>query len=150
MEQAPLSLYTLIIFIMKWFSFEGRATRKEWWIVTVLTVIASFVAGFLLFFSILFSLGSEPGGNVGILLTLLVFLVIFIAQYATSVRRYHDRAKSGWWILVAFIPFVGPIIQCVELGFLKSVDEGNKYGLPAQITAKDPKRVTVGDLMSNS
>lgn len=82
----------------------------------------------------------------------LIVMIVLLCSYvglAASVKRYHDRNKSGWFILIAAIPIVGPIIQWVELGFLKGIDEGNKYGEPTAKQEKDPNRVTVGDLMSN-
>lgn len=138
---------------MKWFSFKGRATRREWWMVTVFT-FAAFVAAIIFFYLILSSLVSSDsvlGGTVGQLLIPWTFIVSLIAQYATSVRRYHDRAKSGWWVLIALIPFIGGIWQLVELGFLESVNENNPYGTsPLPAKEKPVNRITVGDLMSNS
>ena len=42
-------------------------------------------------------------------------LVHFIPSLAVTVRRLHDTGKSGWWLLIAFIPFIGAIVLLVFL-----------------------------------
>jgi hypothetical protein len=46
---------------------------------------------------------------------------------STSVKRYHDRGKSGAWFLICLIPYIGAIWQFVELGFLRGEAGTNKY-----------------------
>ncbi|MFT6862889.1 MAG: uncharacterized membrane protein YhaH (DUF805 family), partial [Akkermansiaceae bacterium] len=43
-------------------------------------------------------------------------------------KRWHDRGKSGWMILVNFIPLVGGIWALVECGFLSGTPGPNQYG----------------------
>lgn len=39
---------------------------------------------------------------------------------AVWAKRWHDRGKSGWWTLIALIPFgIGWIWAMIELGFLE-------------------------------
>lgn len=139
----------------KWFSLEGRATRKEWWIVVLITVLISFVIGFtvpFLLVGLIFATftPSSSFGAVSLLVFVAIIGVAFVslaAYYAASVRRYHDRAKSGWWVLVALIPVVGAVWQLVELGFTESVNENNPYGANTAATEqKSVDRLTVGDL----
>jgi hypothetical protein len=47
---------------------------------------------------------------------------------AITVKRYHDRNKSGIWFLVIFVPFIGGIWQLVECGFLAGSSGSNDYG----------------------
>lgn len=37
------------------------------------------------------------------------WLAVFIPNLAVQVRRMHDQDKSGWWILIAFVPLIGGI-----------------------------------------
>lgn len=36
-------------------------------------------------------------------------LAVFIPNLAVAVRRMHDQDKSGWWVLIGFVPFIGGI-----------------------------------------
>lgn len=51
-----------------------------------------------------------------------MFLIFAYPIFALNVKRYHDRDKSGWWLVVGLIPIIGPIWVKVELGFLKGTD----------------------------
>ena len=42
-------------------------------------------------------------------------------------RRLHDTGRSGWWILISFVPLVGGIILLVFM-CLEGVREVNEYG----------------------
>mgnify|MGYP003426324475 CR=1 FL=1 len=44
-----------------------------------------------------------------------------------SKRRLHDISKSGWWLLISFIPFVGGIIIFV-FTVMDSTPGANEYG----------------------
>jgi uncharacterized membrane protein YhaH (DUF805 family) len=39
----------------------------------------------------------------------------FLPSLAAAVRRLHDTGRSGWWLLLNFIPFIGFIIVLVLL-----------------------------------
>lgn len=46
---------------------------------------------------------------------------------AVAVRRLHDTGRSGWWLLLSFLPIVGPLY----LLFLYCIDGdmgANRYG----------------------
>ncbi len=54
-------------------------------------------------------------------------LATLIPSLAVGIRRLHDTGKSGWWIFISLIPFVGPIILLIFL--VKDSDPGtNLYG----------------------
>jgi uncharacterized membrane protein YhaH (DUF805 family) len=54
-------------------------------------------------------------------------LLILIPSIAVAVRRLHDTGRTGWWLLIAFIPLVGTMILLVFL-VLDSEVESNDYG----------------------
>jgi uncharacterized membrane protein YhaH (DUF805 family) len=47
---------------------------------------------------------------------------------AIAVKRYHDRDKSGWWVLIIFLPVIGALWYLIECGFLRGTDGNNDYG----------------------
>lgn len=47
---------------------------------------------------------------------------------AVQVKRWHDRGKSGWMVLVYFIPLIGSFWVLIECGFLSGTAGPNQYG----------------------
>lgn len=77
--------------------FKGRARRKEYWMFTLANALVTVAL------VIAFSLISEklvPFYNV-------YSLAILLPALGVTVRRLHDIGKSGWMILVGFVPLVG-------------------------------------------
>jgi uncharacterized membrane protein YhaH (DUF805 family) len=66
------------------------------------------------------------GGVYGPLTTLLL-LGIIVPSIAVQVRRFHDQDKSGWFVLLGFIPFVGGLIVLVFM-CLEGTRGPNQYG----------------------
>lgn len=98
------------------FKYQGRASRSEFWwfyLFTILTLIALFVLGGVIA-SLTNSNGGQSTSNVmsGVfgLLFLLYFIGIFLPTLSLIVRRLHDSDKSGWFLLLAFVPFGGIVL----------------------------------------
>jgi uncharacterized membrane protein YhaH (DUF805 family) len=47
---------------------------------------------------------------------------------AVSAKRWHDRDKSAWWVLIAFIPLIGQLWALVDNGFLRGTRGPNRFG----------------------
>jgi len=94
--------------------FTGRATRQEFWmyILVYLGVAIAVAIG-------LSAVGLES-------LSPLFTLAILLPNWAITARRLHDVNKSGWWQLIALVPF-GIIFLIIWLA-RERVDEGNRYG----------------------
>ena len=91
--------------------FQGRACRKECW-------------GFFLFnFLAVLVLSAVSEGVLGGLYALAAFL----PATAVLVRRLHDINRSGWWWLLAFIPYVGWAVLLIFL-CLRGTPGDNDYG----------------------
>lgn len=45
-----------------------------------------------------------------------------------AIKRYHDRDKSGAWVLIQLVPFVGPFWYVIEAGCLRGTVGPNRYG----------------------
>jgi uncharacterized membrane protein YhaH (DUF805 family) len=89
----------------KYATFSGRAQRSEYWYFFLFLVIANIVASVL--DSVIF--GDIP------VLYLIATLALLVPSIAAGVRRLHDTDKSGWWLLLGLIPFVGAIVLIVLL-----------------------------------
>jgi uncharacterized membrane protein YhaH (DUF805 family) len=103
----------------KFAMFSGRASRAEFWYFFLMHIIIIFVLALVG----VIVLGEEVAN----LLVGLYSLVAFIPTLAVEVRRLHDIGKSGLWILISFIPVIGPIVLIVFLA--TRGDEGpNQFG----------------------
>ena len=69
-------------------------------------------------------------------------LIVLIPSIAVQVRRFHDQDKSGWFVLLNFIPYVGGLIVLVFM-FLEGTKGENRYGPDPKAGAAD-----VGDIFS--
>jgi uncharacterized membrane protein YhaH (DUF805 family) len=85
--------------------FSGRAARSEFWYWVLFAILVSIVTN-------LIDLAISPGAQYEPL-TALAGLALFLPGLAVSIRRLHDRDKSGWFYLLIFIPLVGAIILLV-------------------------------------
>lgn len=119
----PFELYFLHLFKYKFAQFAGRARRKEYW--------------YFVLFNFIFTLGLGAVDNALDLdfLAALYAIIAFVPALAVSVRRLHDTGKSGLWLLVAIIPFIGWIIL-IYFTLQESEPHDNQYG-------PNPKRLGV-------
>jgi uncharacterized membrane protein YhaH (DUF805 family) len=106
----------LLVF-RKFADFSGRSARQEFWMFALCNFIVALglaFVGYLL-------------GRVGHLLVDLYSLVVFIPALAVSVRRLHDIGKSGWWLLIEFVPVIGFLVLLYFM-VQDSEAENNAYG----------------------
>ena len=116
--------------IGKFFSFHGRIGRGAFWGLSFLGSLIGFGGSAALgYFDSTFSEGSMTYTLLAILALVLIPVGVVI-QLATSVKRWHDRGKSGWWILISFIPIIGALWSLIEQGILAGTDDYNEYGTP--------------------
>ena len=101
-------------------NFSGRARRKEYWMFNLFNIIACFVVMLL-----------DSFLELNNILILIYVLAILLPSYAVTVRRLHDTGKSGWWLLLMFVPF-GNIILLIFC-LIDSTLGPNQYG-------ENPKR----------
>ena len=107
--------------LKKYAVFSGRARRKEYWFFVLFNIIISIVLS-IIDISIGTGTAEEPG-----MLSIIYSLAIIIPSLAVSVRRLHDTDRSGWWLLILLIPFIGLIVMLVFM-LLDSSPGTNKYG----------------------
>ena len=55
-------------------------------------------------------------------------LILAWTHLAVFVKRWHDRDKSGWWMLINLIPGIGQLWTLIECGFLDGTVGPNTYG----------------------
>jgi uncharacterized membrane protein YhaH (DUF805 family) len=107
----------MILPLKRYAQFSGRSRRKEYWMWILFVILASIVLGML---DSVLGLGGdttlEPGatpnglmygvGLMGGVLSTLFALATFVPGLAVSVRRLHDVDRSGWWLILSFLPYL--------------------------------------------
>ncbi|MEE2759351.1 MAG: DUF805 domain-containing protein [Candidatus Thermoplasmatota archaeon] len=107
----------------KYFDFNGRASRSEYWFFYLSYVIAVFTA---MLGSIMVMMVSESLWALSMIGYVGVILGFIAPMLAVTARRLHDVGYSGLWMLIAFVPF-GSLVLLV---FCLMEGEGhqNMYG----------------------
>ena len=100
-------------------AFDGRIGRKAYWFSIVITIAAELAASLV---------DRIVLGDPSSIVSLLVSLAAIYTGLAVSAKRWHDRDKSAWWILIILVPLVGPIWTIVENGFLRGTAGPNRFG----------------------
>ncbi|MEH6630492.1 MAG: DUF805 domain-containing protein [Halopseudomonas aestusnigri] len=110
-------------FSWKWLllSAEGRITRSDYWLRYFLPFFAVLIVTVIID-SVLISGDGYP------VLTIIFGLLSIYPSIVVQIKRWHDRDKSGWWILINFVPTIGGIWALVENGFLKGTEGPNRFG----------------------
>ncbi|MEL6374323.1 MAG: DUF805 domain-containing protein [Pseudomonadota bacterium] len=132
-----------------YFSPGGRSGRAAWWLGNVFLYIISialllgtgYLAQMLGFIDWATALAPSDTGdppdfvallsNPGVWMVLAAYLLTTYMAIVLSVRRLHDRGKSGWWLLLMVllsVIIIGAIWMLVELGFLAGQPGPNRYG----------------------
>ena len=82
--------------LKKYFVFEGRASRSEYWWFQLIVSPSYFISTILENEIAYFFLG--------------ITLFTLIPAISAGVRRLHDTNRSGFFLLISFIPFIGGLV----------------------------------------
>ncbi|KAA8995177.1 DUF805 domain-containing protein [Affinibrenneria salicis] len=96
--------------------FSGRARRKEYWMFYLFNIIVSLVVAII-----------DTALGLNAILLMIYALAILLPGLAVTVRRLHDIGKSGWWILISMVPFVGGLVL-VAFTCMDSQPAENQFG----------------------
>lgn len=91
--------------LKKYTDFTGRSSRKEYWFFVFINAVFSIVL-----YLVDLSIGTyNPHIGLGVLGGLFG-LAVLLPSIAVSVRRLHDTERSGNWMFILLVPFLGPVI----------------------------------------
>ncbi len=96
-------------------SIEGRVGRQDYWMKLFVPILVVAII-----------LGIVARGNTAV--SIVFNLLVLWPSLAVSIKRWHDRDKTGWWVLINLIPIIGWIWALVENGFLKGTEGDNRFG----------------------
>ncbi len=102
-------------------TFSGRAQRSEYWWWALFNL--------LVFVAVGLSRGVVGADATAVdVVAVIAGLALLLPNLAVTVRRLHDVDRSGWWILINFVPVVGSIILLV-FAMLPGTPGENRFGL---------------------
>jgi uncharacterized membrane protein YhaH (DUF805 family) len=87
--------------IKRYFDFNGRAGRQEFWMFFAISFAIAVVLNII---------GRMLDTNV---IGSLYSLAVLLPTLGVGARRLHDTGKSGWWQLIGIIPLIGIIVLIV-------------------------------------
>lgn len=138
-------MHWMLMPLRRYAEFSGRSRRKEYWMfilfMILLTIALTAVFGFVIGSSEDpegAAFGNLAGGS--LIIFLILTLIILIPSIAVQVRRFHDQDKSGWFVLLNLIPYIGGIVVLVFM-CLEGTRGPNRYG-------PDPKGENPTDVFS--
>jgi uncharacterized membrane protein YhaH (DUF805 family) len=109
-----------------YFSPDGRVNRKQWWLWLVLPFT---VISIVLMLVDMATGRYDAEAGIGLFSGIFALLALIPAIFV-YIKRFHDRDKSGWWVLIGLIPIIGALWLLIELGFLKGTPGPNRFGPP--------------------
>ncbi|MCP4330884.1 MAG: DUF805 domain-containing protein [Alphaproteobacteria bacterium] len=114
------------------FSFTGRINRATYWTRAMPVLLAY---GLLVNLVVLVEV--DAIGSQGPVSTLLSLAGLW-PNLAVAVKRLHDRDRSGWFVLIILIPFIGAIWLIIEVWLLKGTEGPNRFDEAPTATAARP------------
>jgi uncharacterized membrane protein YhaH (DUF805 family) len=121
--------------ISKFATFDGRATRSEFWWFYLFAALVGFIGYVPILILTLIGASSNDGAisSIFTILTVIfwiVWLIVVVALYipllAVGSRRLHDRGQSGWLQLLYLVP-CGNIVLIVFF-VMEGTPGDNAYG----------------------
>jgi len=98
---------------------RGRIGRRDFWLYGV----AALAGLTLLLHALLGIAGMRLSVREHVVNVLLLWPAV-----AVSAKRWHDRDKSAWWVLLVLVPVVGWLWTLVVNGFLRGTPGPNRFG----------------------
>ena len=128
------------------FSTKGRIPRSTYW---YFSLISGLIGIPVLILDIMLGTFSEDTGR-GLFFTIYSLILVFPA-YAVLIKRLHDRDRSGWFVLLSFIPLVNIWIW-IEVAFLRGTYGDNQYGADPLLNKgkRKPEAYTIDEIPPTS
>lgn len=125
-KELSLLDYWKLCWTKNYANFDGRARRKEYWGFILFNLLIAIPLEIIVL-SLPVITADYTLQLIILTLVILISLAGFVPSLAVSVRRLHDIGKSGWWILIGLIPFLGALIL-LYFYVLDGQPYDNQYG----------------------
>jgi len=103
-----------------YWDFQGRASRSEYWLFFLWMLILAIPAVVIDIVAFRQLSGFGP-------CVLFICFAHLIPNLSVTVRRLHDIGRTGWWLLLYFVPLLGSLALFV-MSVLPSTPGENAFG----------------------
>jgi uncharacterized membrane protein YhaH (DUF805 family) len=100
-------------------SVKGRVSRRTFWLYGVLALL-----GLGLLLTLLLGIAGVEQRYI----ETFVNLLLVWPAIAVSAKRWQDRNRSPWWVLVTLIPVIGWAWALIDNGFVRGSPGTNRFG----------------------
>jgi uncharacterized membrane protein YhaH (DUF805 family) len=100
-------------------SVKGRVSRRTFWLYGVLALL-----GLGLLLTLLLGIAGVEQRYI----ETFVNLLLVWPAIAVSAKRWQDRNRSPWWVLVTLIPVIGWAWALIDNGFVQGNPGTNRFG----------------------
>ncbi|MBR4682389.1 MAG: DUF805 domain-containing protein [Elusimicrobiaceae bacterium] len=90
-----MKTYFLDVIFKHYLDFGGKATRTQFWLFVLISVLISIVLGFF--------------GKTGQTISWIFSLAIFLPLLGIAARRLRDGGFTPWLLLLCLLPLIGPL-----------------------------------------
>ena len=104
-----------------WLDPRGRVGRASFWVHGVAVPL-----GMALLLRALFDIARLPAEQGEEWVSLLLAWPFA----AVSAKRWHDRDRSAWWVLLLLLPVVGVVWLLLDNGLVRGTPGRNRFGPP--------------------
>lgn len=101
----------------KIFNWHDRAPRSEFWWFILFATIAQYVLALFLLIPFL-----------GVVIYVVAYVYLLWAQFMVSIRRLHDKNRSGWWLILNIVLMVIGSVFLSAVIFLDGLQGGYHDG----------------------
>ncbi len=110
------------------FSSKGCYTRMQYWKITLLSFTIWMLFGLYIVMS---NTQTNEIADETVVITgaflLFILLPLLYINIVTSIKRFHDTNRSGWFYLLVFIPYLGSLLLMIMNGFIPTCKEKNRF-----------------------
>jgi len=114
--------------LRRYAEFHGRSTRKEFWMFQLLYVALFLITLILVGVGGVDEYGEGSGlSKLAVGLFVIAMLGLCVPLLAVQARRFHDQDRSGWFVLINLIPYLGALVVLVFM-LLEGTRGDNRFG----------------------
>lgn len=118
----------MLLPLKRYADFSGRSSRKEFWMFQLIYVALAVVTAVMVGVGGVDEYGEGTAlSKLAVGLFVVALLGLFVPLLAVQARRFHDQDKSGLFVLINLIPYLGALVVLIFMLF-EGTRGDNRFG----------------------